>query len=220
MAKIWQNKRLAHFTELHSSRLVNVTPWLNWIWFGLKVLSKLLILRGNDKSNRDVFLSGLVAASVSLSPSFSYTCLSHVLCFFFSHCCAFCLSFYLRLPVNIVFLCLLPCSSCIYSHSVLASVSSVCFFHYAWLLAAYFSCDLCIVSRILIFEPCLFFLLLAHPPSLPCLTLTTHFLGLSTGNSSINQCSFPISPLHPLLWILLCALSFLLVANCLWKEHV
>lgn len=115
---MWQNKRLAHFTVLHSSRLVygggeillvNVTPWLNWIWFGLKVLSKLLILRGKDKTNRDVFLSGLVAASVSLSPSFSYTCLSHVhfLKFFF-HCCAFYLSFYLHPPLNIVLLCLLP----------------------------------------------------------------------------------------------------------------
>lgn len=54
----------------------------------------------------------------------------------------------------------------------------------------------------------------AYPLSLPRVTPTTHFLGLSMDNSSIIQCSFfPISPLHPLLCIVLSALSFLVVAD-------
>lgn len=195
---------------------MNVTPWLNWIWFGLKVLSKLLILRGNDKSNRDVFLSGLASPfhlhslilACLMCNVFIFLSLLCILPLFLSPpSCKYCFFVSLALP-------------CIYSHSVFASVSSVCFFHYACLLAAYFSCDLCISLNSHIWTMSVFYLLLAHPPPLPCLTLTTHFLGQSMGNSSINQCGFPISPLHPLLWILLCALSFLLVANCLWKEHV
>lgn len=117
---------------------MNVTPWLNWFWFRLKVLSKLLILRGKDKSNRNVFLLGLVAASLSLSLSFSYTCLSHVQFFYFSLTLVHFASFYLFLPLNSIPLFLVPCSF------ILLSVSSVFFFffHYACLIAARFCFNL------------------------------------------------------------------------------
>lgn len=94
--------------------LENVTPWLNWFWFGLKVLSKRLILRGKDESNQNVFLLGLVAASLSLSFSYSRY-----------YCTPFCLfltpvhstSFHVFPPVN-YFLSLFKCAlvRCRFSH--------------------------------------------------------------------------------------------------------
>ena len=127
--------------------LVNVTPWLNWFWFGLKVLSKLLILRGKDKSNRDVFLLGLVAASLSLSLSFSYTCcLMYKLFLFFSHSYASCL---LLSPLPFEYLCF------------------SCVAHVLCLFTKYIPLNRsCYVELFFTSEPCLLFPMLADPPVL------------------------------------------------------
>lgn len=59
-----------------------------------------------------------------------------------------------------------------------------CFFHYACLLAA-------LVSVLSWLNYTWFLLMPAHPLSLPCLTPTTHFLGLRMDNSSLSNVVFP-----------------------------
>lgn len=81
----------------------NVTPGLNWFWFGLKVLSKCLILRGWDKSNQNVFFF-LLGLSRALPPFHSLT-LAHEQVFSFSY--SGCAYSYLLQP-EIYIICVLP----------------------------------------------------------------------------------------------------------------
>lgn len=121
---------------------VNFTPWLNWFWFGLKVLSKLLILRGKDKSNQNVFLLGLVAACLSLLLSllFSYSsCLMYNFFFSFSLILVhFALFFYLFCPLKYIsFVSLALVFFCIYSQKYIGK----CFGFFSFLF--FFIMHLC-----------------------------------------------------------------------------
>lgn len=202
---------------------MNITPWLNWFWFGLKVLSKPLILRGKDKSNRNVFLLGLVTASLSLSRSFSYTCLSHVQFFYFAFTHVHFASFYLSLPLNIVVLFHLPFSVLASLHKVYWKVLQMfvlfLIMHVCELLLFALISDscgvfsylnhVCVISRWRIFCPCP----VSHPPPT--------FLFWVSVVHPLAKCSFTICPLHPLLCILLCALSGLLMSpGKKEKKHV
>lgn len=138
-----------------------------------------------------------------------------------SHMCILPLLIYPSLLISLFCFSCLSLFLYLFTRCIGKSFKCFVFFNYACLRAASFSFNLWFVWSVFIFEPCLCYLMLAYLLSLPCHTPTTHFLVLSINCSSINQCGFTICPLHPLLCILLCALSGLLTSpGKKKKKHV